>query len=72
MSDASPEPFPLPERPSRGLHRGLASSRAPQASGFRIEAGMTLGDFTLVQLLGRGGMGEVWEAEQRSLARRWP
>ena len=70
MSDASPEPIPLPERPSKGLHRGLASSPTPRTSGFRIEAGMTLGDFTLIQLLGRGGMGEVWEAEQGSLSRR--
>ena len=29
-----------------------------------------LGDFTLIQRLGRGGMGEVWEAQQQSLGRK--
>ena len=29
-----------------------------------------LGDFDLIERLGEGGMGEVWEAEQRSLGRR--
>ena len=33
-------------------------------------AGQTLGDFRLLQLLGVGGMGQVWEAEQASLGRR--
>jgi tetratricopeptide (TPR) repeat protein len=33
-------------------------------------AGQALGDFLLVRELGRGGMGIVYEAQQRSLARR--
>ena len=33
-------------------------------------AGLILDDFQLVEELGRGGMGEVWVAEQLSLARR--
>ena len=35
-----------------------------------LEEGRTLGDFRLMRCIGRGGMGEVWEAEQISLARR--
>ena len=43
----------------------------PTTSGpWGLSAGKTLGDFTLIQRLGRGSMGEVWEAQQKSLGRK--
>ena len=35
-----------------------------------LAPGLILGEFTLIQRLGRGGMGEVWEAQQEGLERR--
>ena len=57
----------------KGLHlvEELACSiGAVEAGSARTADGPTLGDFRIVRTLGRGGMGVVYEAVQRSLERR--
>jgi serine/threonine protein kinase/formylglycine-generating enzyme required for sulfatase activity len=52
-------------------HRARADRPAPVAPGsIQISAGMRVANFTLQQCIGRGGMGEVWEARDETLQRR--
>src|SRR5262249_5544362 len=47
-----------------------ASPHAPDANLHQDSAGTTLGQYKLLQLIGEGGMGAVWMAEQREPVRR--
>jgi serine/threonine protein kinase len=62
---ALPRPF---SQSSLRFFRREGRERPQPAPG--LAAGRVVGDFRLVALIGQGGMGQVWEAEQVSLKRR--
>ena len=53
---------------AEGLIRG-EGAESRDSSPTQLEPGTRVGDFRLIEPLGRGGQGEVWRAEQVSLAR---
>jgi len=60
------------ERPSAGEAFSFFrhADRPPLAAATGLTPGTVVGDFRLLALLGQGGMGQVWEADQLSLKRR--
>jgi len=65
MSEA--ERGTAPEEGSLSFFRRAEKEQPAPAPG--LSAGKQVGDFRLVALIGQGGMGQVWEAEQVSLHR---
>jgi hypothetical protein len=61
-----------PESSSRSIFhpRTSFSPVEPDPLAPHLKSGDRIGDFELVQLLGRGGMGAVWEAVEKKLGRK--
>jgi serine/threonine protein kinase len=68
--DGSPDIQPTSPQKSNRLYQQRTDRRSQSPQPKQHAAGDTIGDFQLVECLGLGGMGEVWEAIQLSLSRR--
>ena len=68
--DGSPDIQPTPPQKSDRLFQQRTDRRSQSLQPKQHAVGDTIGDFQLVECLGLGGMGEVWEAIQLSLSRR--
>ena len=54
----------------RAIHGGVAEQARSMAKPFEYQPGQEIGEFTIVDLLGHGGFGDVYLAEQASPSRR--